>query len=155
MRFRQPLEPAGFIMSTFFFILKPVWRYIPFSRTNANHTHDPSIAGWMLRETGKGQKTEERFWRNITKHARTMLMYAIEKFSPEESTISERTRWGVSWSLVITDFPYKISVSAITVSYTFLIQCSTNNSRINIITSWQGKMYLYNSAHYVSWYINH
>ena len=77
------------IMSTFFFIRKGQFdNTFRLAERMLNHTHDliHKAVGWMLRETGKREKkAEERF---LKKHykvmPRTMLRYAIEKFSPEE-----------------------------------------------------------------------
>jgi 3-methyladenine DNA glycosylase AlkD len=77
------------IMSTFFFIRKGQFDdTFRLAERLLNHAHDliHKATGWMLRETGKrDKKAEERFLKRYYKAMpRTMLRYAIEKFSPEE-----------------------------------------------------------------------
>lgn len=77
------------IMSTFHFIRNGRFEdTFRLAEKMLTHKHDliHKAAGWMLREIGKRDKAaEERF---LKKHyrimPRTMLRYAIEKFSPDE-----------------------------------------------------------------------
>jgi 3-methyladenine DNA glycosylase AlkD len=86
------------VLTTFGFIKENKFEdALNISQLLLNDSHDliHKAVGWMLREIGKrDQKVEEEFLqKHYQKMPRTMLWYAIERFSNEKRAFYLKKRW--------------------------------------------------------------